>query len=491
MRYSFNPPKLFSLYTVVFITILYFSNMAFAIETNFPDTGDYSQTILEAKNERIIGDMIMQKINGSDFLISDPIVNEYLHNIALHFTAQSHLRHINLDIFGVNTPEFNAFAFFGGHIAVHSGLILAVNNESELVAVLAHETAHITQRHLARMMEASRQMMPLTVAEILAAIAVGALGAPDAGIHLATAAMAGHMQNMINFTREHEKEADRVGIQMLAQTQFDPHAMATVFQRMKKNSQYQTRPPEYLLTHPVYDSRIADAQHRAAAFKQRPAPDSLLFQLVRARLEVALEESTSKKIQRLKEKRDSGHEQNKIAAEYAYALALLNSPKQVGEGLSLLQTLNTENPNQWIIELGLVEAEQISGQLSAALTRTEHLLASHPSNYAIIQQYATLLLQNKQPAEAIQLLVAERKAHFNDPVLHQMLARAYSQMHQPAELHRSQAEWHFARGEFKEAFKQLDLAEEYAQNNKLLLDKINHRKDAMQLVIIQQKDLKL
>lgn len=476
---------------IIIIFIIYFSNVVFAAETNFPDMGESVATILEVRNEGLIGDMIMQKIHGSDFLIADPVVNEYLQGIGLHFTAQPHLRHFKLDIFGVNTPEFNAFAFFGGHIAVHSGLILGVENESELVAVLAHETAHITQRHLARITEASRQMMPLTAAEILAAIAIGACGAPDAGIHLATAAMAGHMQSMINFTRDHEKEADRVGIQMLSQTNFDPNAMATVFQRMKKNSQYQTRPPEYLLTHPVYDSRIADAQNRAAMFKHRQTTDNLDFHLVRARLEVALEESIHKKIQRLKEKLNPRQYQNKIGAEYAYALSLLRSHKQTQEGLLRLQNLNTENPNQWMLELGLAEAEQVMGQLNAALNRTKSLWEAYPSNYAIILQYATLLLENKQPDMAIKLLVAQRKTHFNDPMLHQMLARAYSLSHQQAELHRSQAEWHFARGEFKEAFKQLDLALEYTQNNKALSAKIHQRKESMQATIVEQKDLKL
>ncbi len=482
MRYLLN----------IFLSI-YLSNIflpAFAIETNFPDMGESSGSILEAKNERVIGDMIMQKIHGSDFLIADPVVNEYLHHIAQHFTSLPHLHNFKLDIFGVNTPDFNAFAFFGGHIAVHSGLILGVDNESELMAVLAHETAHITQRHLTRMIDASRQMMPLTAAQILASIAVGALGAPDAGIHLATAAMAGHMQSMINFTRDHEKEADRVGIQMLSQTHFDPHAMATVFERMKKNSQYQTHPPEYLLTHPVYDSRIADAQNRAAAFKQKSVNDSLSFHLVRARLEAAIEESTHKKIHRLKEKLDNGRAQNKIAAEYAYALSLLKNPKQANEGFSHLQNLNTQNPNQWMLEFGLIEAEQALGQLSAALNRSKNLWTSDPANYAIMLQYTTLLLQNKQPDIAIKLLTEERKKHIQDPLLHQMLARAYSLARQPIELHRSQAEWHFNRGEFKEALKQLDLALEYAPNNPIT-HKIHQRKKVMQAVMEEQKDLKL
>lgn len=472
----------------ILLSNIWINNSLLAIETNFPDVG--SETALETEIERKIGNMIMQKIYGSDFLISDPIVNSYLQKLAVEFNK--HLPHsdFTLHFFGVNTPELNAFAFFGGHVAVHSGLILAVANESELAAVLAHETAHIAQRHLARMVTENRKMLPLTYAEILAAIAIGALGAPEAGAHLANAAMAGHAQQMINFTREHEQEADRIGIQLLSHTSFDPAALASVFQRMKQQSMYNHMPPEYLLTHPLFESRIADAQNRARSLPTKQATNSLFFYLVRARLEIEKGENTKRKLARLKEALVAGRYQNKTAARYGYALALLKN-QQPQEALLLLQELTTENPNQFVLELSLAEAEQATGHLDRALNRTHHLLEIYPNNYPILLQYATLLLQNKQPQKVINLLKAQRKQHDDDPIIHQMLARSYSMLRQPVELHRAQAEWHLTRGEFKEALQQLDLALEYAENNKAILKTIRDRKEAILDIQKAQREIKL
>ena len=313
------------------------SNPLLAIETNFPGLGEYTDTILHPKTESIIGDMIMQKINGTDFVISDPIVNEYLSQLASKFAYHTRFTDFKLHFFSIHTPELNAFAFFGGHVAVHSGLISAVHNESELAAILAHETAHITQRHLARMVSNNRKMMPLTAINLLAALAVG-LANPGAGMHLASAALAGHQQHMINFTRSHEEEADRIGIDLLSRTEFDPNALASSLNLLKQHSMYQDKPPEYLLTHPLFASRIGDAQNRAETFPYRQVPDNLFFHLIRARLDVDRDENTRKKIKRLRAQLASTQFKNKTIAEYAYALALLKTQKSE-EAKSIRKTL--------------------------------------------------------------------------------------------------------------------------------------------------------
>ncbi len=474
----------------IIILITWLPNLSLAIETNFPDLGVHQDTRLETKTENVIGDMVMQRIYGSDFLISDPVVNEYLNELALKFGHHARLTNHKLHFFGVNSPELNAFAFFGGHVAVHSGLILAVDNESQLAAVLAHETAHIMQRHLARMMDQNRKMMPLTFAELLAALAIGAFGSPEAGAHLATAAMAGHVQQMINFTREHEQEADRIGIQLLSETNYDPTALANVFQRMKQQTQYRQTPPEYLLTHPIFESRIADAQNRAAMLPHQNAESSLFFHLVRARLETSKEENSNRRLNRIKEILETGRYQNKIAAEYGYALALLQT-RHAKDALPLLRKLVAENPNEWVIALSLAEAEQNVGSPALALSQTTRLLQLYPNNYPILLQEATLLLRDKQPDQVIKLLTPQRKEHWSDPIIHQMLAEAYSLRQQPVELHRAQAEWRLARGEFKEAYQQLDLALEYAGENSRVAKEIKLRKNAMMDMQEQQRSIKL
>jgi squalene-associated FAD-dependent desaturase len=460
----------------------------FADETGFPDVDAAPQSSFNQRSEQIMGDMIMQNIYGSEFMVADPVVNEYLQSLANRFVSTAHLSQRNLNFFGVNTPELNAFAFFGEHVAVHSGLILAVDNENELAAVLAHETAHITQRHLARMLELNRRMMPLTAAELLAAVALGSFGSPEAGFHLATAALAGHLQQMIHFTREHEKEADRVGIALLVKAHFDPRAMASVFEKMRQHSHYDNMPPEYLLTHPIFDSRIADAENRAAFFAPHFVPDSLEFHLVRAHLEVAKPENMNKKIRRLQEKILKTTGNARTSAEYAYALALSYHLK-AAEAIPLIKNLMIASPEEWILQYGLIVAEQNAGKATDALNNNEKLFKKYPHNKAILLQQAELFLKVNQPNKAIRLLLPYRKSE-KDPALQQLLARGFGALKQPAELHRSKAEWHLRRGEFKEAFIQLELALEYSENNTILEDQIGGRKEAMKAIQREQQELK-
>lgn len=477
---------------IVFM-ITFRTNPSFAIETNIPDLGQHAQSVLSTHTEQIMGSTLMQKINGTDFVINDPVVNEYLAELAAKFTLEAGIKDYSLHFFALNTPEVNAFAFFGGHIAIHSGLFMMVQNESEMAAVLAHETAHIAQHHLARMLANSQQRMPLTFAQIIAAVAIGVLGgSPEAGAHLATAALAGHMQNLINFTREHEHEADRIGMKILAKSNFNPAAMASVFHRMKQSSIYYDHPPEYLLTHPVFDARIADAQNRAASLSYQPKEDNLLFYLSRARLDAHSYESSSKRIERIKKNISNRAYSNKIAADYGYALALIKSPRHK-EGYQLLKNLAEQHPH-WAIEVGLAEAEQVMGETEQATQRLKHLNELHPSNYGIILQYASILLEQKKASDALRLLQPQRKRHFEDPVIHQMLARTFSMVNHKTEVHRSQAEWHFCRGQSKEAFKQLDLALESAQSNdkdSLLIPLIKERRKKMKYIIDRQHEAKI
>ena len=436
-----------------------------------------------------MGDMVLQKIHGSDFKLADPIVDQYLQELATKFNAHINLPNFKLHFFGVDTSELNAFAFFGANVAVHSGLILAVNTESELAAVLAHETAHISQHHLSRMVATNRQMMPLTIVELLAALAIG-IGSPEAGIHLAHAALAGHMQNMINFTREHEQEADRMGMQLLVKTNFDPNGMAGVFQHLRRHTGYQTKAPEYLMTHPVFDSRIADAQNRALSLGTRKVSDSLFFHLVRARLEVSKYENTHKKITRLQDKHQKGRFQNKTAAQYAIAIAHIKN-HHPQKAIPLLQELLKAHPNEWVIELSLAKAESKANLIQQALARTERLMKIYPSNYAILSYHTGFLLQNKQPDKVVTLLITHKRNHMRDPFLHEMMARAYSMIGEKVALHRAQAECHFAKGQFREAFKQLEVALEYTKNKDPVIRQIKERRNTMQAIIQQQKGLKI
>lgn len=455
------------------------------IATNAPEL-EYAETTVDQHTERVLGEMIMQKIQGSDLVLRDYLANEYLKKFSTHFYDPKDPIEIKPHFFCVQSEEFNAFAFFGSHVAVHSGLIQSVANESELAAVLAHETAHIKQKHLSRMLIKNKQLMPMTLAGLLAGAALGTV-APEAGIHLATASLAGHSQQLINFTREHEQEADRIGIQLLAKAHYNPLGMAEVFERMKNKFSYQETPPEYLLTHPLFDSRIADAQNRAHEFPATPKTDPLVFHLIRAQLEIQKPENPAKKQARLKERLSTSNYTFLAAAEYAYALALLDN-QQATEALKQLERLAQEHPEEWLIELSLAEAKAALQPIEAALVHTQALNERYPHNEAILLQHADYLLKAHQAKAVIKLLSPYRRASPQNPFTYPLLAQAYSQLKQPIGVHRAQAEWHFCRGEFKEAFAQLSFALDKTTDPSEMRHLIQQRQQIMKDIQSQQQE---
>jgi len=473
------------------------SNTVFSntiIESNIPDIGQRSAMTLSADTEEFLGAGLMQQLNASELITQDWVVNEYLTTLSQKLSlATQQLNYkldYKLDIFGVNSKELNAFAFFGGHIAVHCGLILALQTESELAAVLSHETAHIAQRHLARIFTTNKKMMPLTYAEILGALVIGALGSPEAGSHLVTAALGSHVQRLINYTREHEQEADRIGIQILTKAGFDPNAFPLVFRVLSQSTRYNDKPPEYLLTHPVFESRIADCTNRAERIPYQQAPDSLFFHLVRARIEVDFETNTKQLVAKIEERLKDGRYQNKIALEYEYALALVRN-KQFSQGIKQMQELKNSHPDLWIFELSLAECYFESGNMAESVSLLKQLYTVYPTQGSIALSYAEALLQTKQAKVSEQVLLKFKKKNPHNPTVLQMLVRTYSQLKRPTAVHQTQAEWHYSRGEYKEAFHQLDIALEHTPAESRTAQEIRIRKEEIEAIATLQKKVKM
>ncbi len=233
--------------------------------------------------------------------------------------------------------------------------------------------AHILQKHLARMLCHNQKLMPLTLVQFMAAALIS-LGSPDIGSQLIPAVMAAHTQSLINFTREHEKEADQIGMQILSQANFDPYAMPNVFYHLSQSARFSEKPLEYLITHPLYESRISDARNRAEQFPYRQGQDSLAFYLIQARLLVASAEHPLDLLKQYRQKLKQGHYQNKPATEYGLALVLFKLRK-TQEALTILNRLSAEYPEQLIIQLTLSSIEQSHHQFKQSLARLKNLFA--------------------------------------------------------------------------------------------------------------------
>src|SRR5712692_397897 len=250
-----------------------------------PELGDTSGALLSPYLERKIGEQAMQEIRQRDQrFLDDPELTEYVNEIGRRIVAASPEARQDFEFFLVRDNTINAFAMPGGFVGVHTGLLLAAQTESELAGVLAHEVAHVTQHHIARLLGKQEQMsIPM-----LAAVVLGLLAArsnPDLTQAVIAGAGATSIQSQLNYTRDFEREADRIGFQFLQQAGFDVGGMGSFFERMQKSTRlYENNAPAYLRTHPLTSERIADMQNRAQTAAYKQAPDSIEFSLARAKL---------------------------------------------------------------------------------------------------------------------------------------------------------------------------------------------------------------
>jgi len=269
-------PKFKSALLSVVTAAVVFVSGAGADDIKLPDMGSPADAILSANDEARIGRAIMRDIRNSGMVVEDPLVNEYINEVGNKVAAQTNDGDHDFTFFVIDDHRINAFALPGGYIGVHTGLLEATRSEDELAGVLAHEIAHVTQRHIARAVHASSRQSILSTAMMLGAILAGVAGGGSdviqAGIAVAQGTAA---QQQINFTRSNEHEADRVGIAALADAGFDPYGMASFFDVMSRQNTRapDERAPAFLMTHPVTTARIAEARDRARSFPQIRSDD--------------------------------------------------------------------------------------------------------------------------------------------------------------------------------------------------------------------------
>jgi predicted Zn-dependent protease len=214
--------------------------------------------------------MIVRGLRDQDQILEDPEVSEYIRSVGGKLSSQANEGQQRFNFFVVKDNSINAFALPGGFIGVNSGLVLDTKNESELAGVIAHEVAHVTQRHIARSLAAQSRSSLVSTAAMLAAILVGAAagGGGDAAMAGVAAAQSLAIQQKISFTRANETEADRVGLGILARSGFDPKGMPDFFETMSRLAGgSEVNIPEMLRTHPVTSTRIAETKEpRSSSF---------------------------------------------------------------------------------------------------------------------------------------------------------------------------------------------------------------------------------
>jgi predicted Zn-dependent protease len=422
-----------------------------------PDFGDPSRQYISAPEERRLGLAVMQRVRDQGLFIDDVQLRQYLTSVGQRITASADYDGHPFTFFWINDADINAFAAPGSFIGVFAGLFLATRNEDELAGVLAHEIAHVTQRHIARAFaDAQRLALPMAAAVIAAAVLAASTDSP-----VGNAAMAGTLaagaQHQINFTRANEQEADRVGTQLLARAGFDPNGMSSFFERLQRLSgSSKAQGFEYLLTHPLPGRRAADTQDRQVSPARRAPRDDEAYYMAKARLEVMTSSNTGDLLRRFETTLARGDFARETAERYGYVLALKRAGRLEDAQAQLDRLLNS-NPDHLALRIEEAELALTKGDRARAWQLFEKARDLYADDFALAMHYGRALATQGDPRKAMQLLQPHLRRNGSDASLHTLYAQAAQRAGDPAMTHASMAEHHYLNGDLTRAIEQAEL----------------------------------
>ena len=431
-----------------------------------PDLGDISSKAISENQERTIGNRIMRDIRADPAFVDDPEVADYITDLGKRLMAGADTPRRDVTYFVLQDDTINAFALVGGHIGMHTGLFMLTQSESELAGVMSHEIAHILQKHQARSIAGASRASWATLAALAVAVLASKASSNPGQVAeaAATAATAYQIQNQLDYTREHEREADRVGLTLLERAGFDPRGMSSFFERLLRANRLNEfkGAPSYLRTHPLTTERIADMQDRVPEGVFRMArTDSFEYKLVRERLR-AYNGSPAEAVALF---RAQLAEKGVVRPrEEVYGLAVAQRRARDLEGaLKTLEPLRKLDTHPAYERLAAqVMADQ--GRADEALETYSKALKSWPDSRALAQGYTELLVDRKRYSEALTAVEEGLRRNPEDARLYEIQARAYEATGKSLAQHRAQAEAQFRRGNLAAAVQQLDWAVR-AKNN--------------------------
>ncbi|HEY0502875.1 MAG TPA: M48 family metalloprotease [Lysobacter sp.] len=496
------------------LTLAVASVCATAQESNLPDIGSSAGELLTPRQQQEYGAMMLAQLRHYDYLLEDPLIDSWLDTLGTRLAANSDQPKQPFTFFMLRERQINAFATLGGYIGVNSGLILAAEREDEVAGVLSHEIAHVTQQHVLRGAErAQRDQLPILLAMLGAIVAAQAAGG-NSSDDAAQAAMAGAMglmqQRQIDYTRSNESEADRLGIQTLARSDYDPEAMADFFSIMQARSRsnganYWGESPDWLMTHPVTITRITEAKERAARIRRergtsevcvrdpdgpaqcetqaapRPQfsndgslnpllPPNLTaslgnaiqsggtgrFEYARERLRVLSANSPADAIREYERLLNGGKPTD--AQRYGLAFARLRANQAATAAADFDDLLRKHPGDQWLT-LALAEAEARSGKTASADARFDGLLRQTPRSRPVVLTYADVLAERNSVEagkRAQALLRPLMGSSANDAIFQRVFARACEIAGDPVRAGEAWAEAAYLNGRPEQALVQLN-----------------------------------
>ncbi|OUE38116.1 peptidase M48 [Billgrantia desiderata SP1] len=430
-------------------------------------TDDYGLPSLTGTSQAMTGEEFrlgrawLRQFHARAPIWQDPIAQEYVETLLGRLLPHSGLSDTRSVVVLVDSRTLNAFAVPGGVIGVNAGLFAFADEEDAVASVLAHELGHLSQRHYARGQARAEQTQLPAMAAMLAGMLIAASGGGDAGIAAAMGSQAAFIQDQLAYSRRFEQEADRLGLQTMAQAGFDPEAMVRMFRAMQRQVSLQGgNPPEFLLTHPLTESRISDAESRASQLEAiRPREGDPSYHLVRARALLTVNQ------------RDPQQAATRLAQSDAppavrrYLDALIAAHNdQTDTALSQLDAIARELPDLAIIPASAADVAFQAGRYDDAIERSRRILRLMPGHMPATRTLGEALLQ-REPNEAYRILrdLSERRPE--DPQVFALLAEAAGRSGREAWGHLARAEHMQLTGDIQRAIRQLDVARQVAEQS--------------------------
>ena len=451
-----------------------------------PELGDASQTVLSARDEEKIANQILKQVATSEDVLDDAEVTDYLQALGKRLGESSPDKHQKFRFFVVQDKSINAFAMPGGVIGVHTGLFVSANSESELASVLGHEIGHVTQHHLARMLASQKYDMFKNIAATALALLV-ARSNPDAAMGAMATASAAGIQRQLDYTREHEREADRVGLTILKDAGFDVRAMPAFFTTLQRATRFADgNMPSYLRTHPLTSERIADIGNRVQNLPYKQVTESLAFSMMRAKIR-AFQGGSSQMVEEFKHNIAEGRFQNEQAEHYGLAYAYLRAS----------QAKNAQQEVLWLEQHGMVSPYLVTlkavtlarqGQVAEAQAQFLEGLRRYPQHRMLAQGQAESLIRGKQWAQAITFIQQQQVNFPEDPKFYNWLAEAYQAQGKQMLRHQALGEAYVRKHDLARAVEQFDIASKAKDGDFYLQSRVEARLKALRLQQALEKD---
>lgn len=432
--------------------------------SQLPSLGDSASSYVTLQQEHDLGRLWLRQLRAHADVIADPLAVQFLEQSIYRLVPNSEVSINNFEFIIVDQPELNAFAVPGGIIGINYGLLLHTQDEDELAGVLAHELAHLSQRHFARQLEEADRQAPIAIATLLASILLIATSNADIGFAGLIGSQAASIQRQLAYSRDWEREADRIGIQTLAKSGLDPMAMPSMFQQMLKASRYQQRPPEFLTTHPITEARIADAADRAEGYPSQTRTQSYEFFILQQHAQLKYQLQGDHRLAYLQ---NLASEPKATANQQAAALYNLAHHALEHNQTKLAQQYWEKIPEAYQTQAATIALQalilQQLQQPQKALAAINNSLPYLPNDYVLLNTLATIYDQQEDHLQALRVWKQLSDLRPTAPSVWKSYAVSASKAKQDSTAYRGQAEFLFLTGQQPQALRQMELAIKAAQ----------------------------